>query len=35
MDGTYSRHEQNSLKKSGVKPPPLEDVGVKSKIILK
>ena len=35
MDGTYSKHDQNSLRKSGVKLSPLEDLGVKSKIILK
>ena len=35
MDGTCSKHDQNSLRKSGVKLPPLEDLGVKSKIILK
>lgn len=35
MDGTYSKHVQNSLRKSGVKLPPFEDLGVKSKIILK
>jgi hypothetical protein len=35
MDGTYSEREQDSLRKSGGKTPPLEDLGVKSKIILK
>jgi hypothetical protein len=35
MDGTYNKHEQNSLRKSGGKTAPLEDLGVKSKIILK
>jgi len=35
MDETYSKHEQNSLRKSGGKTPLLEDLGVKSKIILK
>jgi len=35
MDGTYSRHEQNSFRKSGGMTPLLEDLGEKSKIILK
>lgn len=35
MDGTYSKHEQNSFRKSGGKTPLLEDLGAKSKIIFK